>query len=221
MPTQIDRTAAADDTEVTEVEADEAAVETIEATVEKPEADEADEADEPDEADSAKSDDVTRRINWTRVLAYGVVPALALLLAMAAGFLKWEDGSAGNAEIARAESLQAAKDSTIALLSYQPDTIEAQLGTVSELLTGEYKNYFTSYTTDAIIPLVQQDQIRSETTIAAAAPVSADPNHAVAMLFVNRTYTAPGKPTTNTANSVRVTMEKIDGRWLISGFDPV
>jgi Mce-associated membrane protein len=26
---------------------------------------------------------------------------------------------------------------------------------------------------------------------------------------------------TNSASSVRVTLDKIDGRWLISGFDPV
>ena len=57
-----------------------------------------------------------------------MLPALALVLAAAAGFLKWQDNSIRNAEIARIESVQAAKDSTIALLSYKPDTVEQQLG---------------------------------------------------------------------------------------------
>ena len=54
---------------------------------------------------------------WSKALAYGVLPAVALLLAAAAGFLKWQDNSVRNAEIARVESVQAARDSTIALLS--------------------------------------------------------------------------------------------------------
>ena len=62
------------------------------------------------------------------MLAYGVLPALALLLAAAAGFLKWQDNSVRSSEIARIESVQAAKDSTIAMLSYKPDTVEQQLG---------------------------------------------------------------------------------------------
>jgi Mce-associated membrane protein len=58
-----------------------------------------------------------RRISWSRVLAYGALPALALLLAMAAGYLKWQDSSARDAQLARTESVRAATDSTIAMLS--------------------------------------------------------------------------------------------------------
>ena len=47
------------------------------------------------------------------MVAYGVLPALALLLAMGAGFLKWQDNSVRSSQIARIESVQAAKDSTI------------------------------------------------------------------------------------------------------------
>ncbi len=59
-----------------------------------------------------------------------MLPALALLLALGAGFLKWQDNSvAAKPTIApRTESVQAAKDSTIALLSYKPETVEKQLG---------------------------------------------------------------------------------------------
>jgi len=43
-----------------------------------------------------------------------------MLLGAAAGFLKWEDSSRRDADTARNEALAAAKDSTVALLSYKP-----------------------------------------------------------------------------------------------------
>ena len=53
-------------------------------------------------------------VNWSRVLVYGLLPALALLLAIAAGLLKWKDSSARNTDLARSESVAAARDSTVA-----------------------------------------------------------------------------------------------------------
>jgi Mce-associated membrane protein len=43
----------------------------------------------------------------------------------------------------------------------------------------------------------------------------------VVLLFVNQTVNMGSNAPTNTDSSVRVTLDKIGGRWLISGFDPV
>jgi len=43
----------------------------------------------------------------------------------------------------------------------------------------------------------------------------------VALVFVNQTVIVGTDPPSATASSVRVTMDKIGPRWLISGFDPV
>ena len=66
-----------------------------------------------------------RRTDWTKVVAYGLLPALALMLALAAGYLKYVDNSVRDAAVARVESMQAAKDITVEMLSYQPDTVDA------------------------------------------------------------------------------------------------
>ncbi len=155
------------------------------------------------------------------MLAYGVLPALALVLAAAAGFLKWQDNSVRNAEIARIESVQAARDSTIALLSYKPDTVEQQLGAARDLLTGDFRDSYTSLTNDVVIPGAKEKQISAVATVPAAASVSADPNHAVVLVFVNQTVVVGTEAPTDTASSVRIGLDKIDGRWLISKFDPV
>ncbi|BEH77096.1 MCE associated membrane protein [Mycobacterium pseudoshottsii JCM 15466] len=38
---------------------------------------------------------------------------------------------------------------------------------------------------------------------------------------MNQTIIVSQDPPTSTASSVRVTLDKVDGRWLISRFDPV
>jgi Mce-associated membrane protein len=183
-------------------------------------------ADEPTEtadeaSESAEAEKPKRQIQWARVFAYGVLPALALLLALGAGYLKWVDNSVRDSDRARDASVQAAKDSTIALLSYKPDTVEKQLTAARDLLTGDFRDSYTSLTNDVVIPGAKQKQISAVATVPAAASVSAAPNQAVVLVFVNQTVVVGHDAPTDTASSVRVTLDKIGGRWLISKFDPV
>ncbi len=65
-----------------------------------------------DDAEPAEQDQPRRRsISWTRVLTFGVLPALALILALGAGFLKWQDGAVRSAQAAGSESVRAAGES--------------------------------------------------------------------------------------------------------------
>jgi Mce-associated membrane protein len=162
-----------------------------------------------------------RRVRWSRAIGYGLLPGLALLLASAAGFLKWQDVSARDAVMARTESVRAATDSTIALLSYKPDTVEKDLEAARGRLTGTFLNAYTSLTHDVVIPGAKQKQISAVATVPAAASTSTTENHSVVMLFVNQTVIVGQDAPTSTASSVRVTLDKVGGRWLISQFDPV
>jgi Mce-associated membrane protein len=180
-----------------------------------------DEADAEDEAQQGKPAKAKLRISWPRVLAYGVLPGLALVLAAAGGFLKWQDSSARAAQLARIESVAAAKDSTIALLSYKSDTVEKDLEAAKNRMTGAFKDSYSQLINDVVIPGAKKGHISTTATVPAAASVSATANHAVTLLFVNQTAVVDKDPPTDTVSSVRVTLEKVGGRWLISGFDPV
>jgi Mce-associated membrane protein len=162
-----------------------------------------------------------RRIQWSRVFVFGVLPAVALLLALGAGYLKWMDNTVRDNERARGESVQTAKDSTVKLLSYKADTVEQQLGAARDLLTGDFRDSYTSLTSDVVIPGAKQKQISAVATVPVAASVSANPHEAVVLVFVNQTVVVGLDAPTDTASSVRVTLDKVDGRWLISKFDPV
>jgi len=184
-------------------------------------AEESDDADAEDTAEEGEPAKAKRRISWSRVLVYGVLPGLALLLAAGTGFVKWQQSSAHASQLARIESVAAAKDSTIALLSYKSDTVEKDLEAAKSRMTGTFKESYSQLINDVVIPGAKREHISTTATVPAAASVSATPDHAVTLLFVNQSAVIDNSPPTDTTSSVRVTLDKIGGRWLISGFDPV
>ncbi|WP_101952530.1 hypothetical protein [Mycobacterium sp. 3519A] len=185
--------------------------------------DETTETAETDETTDATAEPAKprRRIQWSRVFVFGVLPAVALLLALGAGYLKWMDNTVRDNDRARDESVQAAKDSTVKLLSYKAETVEQELGAARDLLTGDFRDSYTSLTNDVVIPGAKQKNISAVATVPVAASVSANPREAVVLVFVNQTVVVGQDAPTDTASSVRVTLDKVDGRWLISKFDPV
>jgi Mce-associated membrane protein len=145
-----------------------------------------------------------------------------MLLGGAAGVLKWQETSLRSADVAGVAAVQAAKDSTIALLSYDPKTVDTKLPAAAHnLLTGEFQGAYASLITDVVIPGSKEKQISAEASVPAVALVSANAREAVVLVFVNQTVVfGSGAPAT-TASTVRVTMNEVDGRWLVSKFEPV
>lgn len=156
-----------------------------------------------------------------RVLAFWVLPTLAVLLTAAAGHLKWQELSGRAAQVAGVESVAAARDGAIAMLSYQPDTVEQDLASARDRLTGAFKDSYTDLTNDLVIPGAKQRHISATATVPAAASVSSTGGHAVVLIFVNQTVIVGQDAPSATASTVRVTLDKAGDRWLISGFDPI
>ncbi|MDT5410328.1 MAG: Mce-associated rane protein [Mycobacterium sp.] len=179
-----------------------------------------------EDAQTEDAEDVTaparwRRVKWSRVLAFGVLPALVLVIAVGAGFLKWQDAWVRGSRVAGIESVAAAKDSTIALLSYQADTVDKELKAARDRLTGSFKDSYTQLIQDVVIPGAKKQHISAVAVVPAASSVSATPKHAVALLFVDQTVVVGNDAPTDTSSIVRVTMDKTGGQWLISAFDPL
>jgi Mce-associated membrane protein len=160
-----------------------------------------------------------RGVNWSRVLVYGLLPALVLLLAVAAGLLKWKDASARNTELARSQSVVAARDSAVALLSFRFDTVERDVAAARERLTGGFRDTYTQRTQEELIPNAKERHVSAAAIVPGAASESATHNHAVVLLFVNQTIKIGDTAPADAASSVRVTLDKVGERWLVSGFD--
>ncbi len=158
---------------------------------------------------------------WRPVVAFVVLPTTAVLLGAGAGFLRWQNVSERAVDQARTESVAAARDTAVAMLSYRSDTVEQDLMAASDRLTGPFVDSYTNLVKTVVVPGSKEKKISAVATVKAAASVSATAQHAVALLFLdNAVTTGDGAPAT-TVSGVRVTLDKVGQRWLVSGFDPV
>ena len=162
-----------------------------------------------------------RRLAINRVIAFGILPGIAMVLGLFAGYAKWQETTARDAQSGGIQAVQAAKDGTVALLGYQPDTVERDLTAARDRLTGTFRDTYSSLTRDVVIPGSKQKHISAVANVPAAALVSVSGRRAVVLVLVDQSTTIGNDAPTDTASSVRVTLDKVDSRWLISGFDPV
>lgn len=88
-------------------------------------------------------------------------------------------------------------------------------------MTGQFRDSYTTLIHDVVIPGAKQKDITAVTTVPGAALVSATPERAVVLVFVNQTTTVGDTPPTDSASSVRVTLDRVGNGWLISDFNPV
>lgn len=172
---------------------------------------------QPVESDS--SGDRDRR--WARRVGLALLPTLALVLACTAGFLKWQDVTGRDARVAGAQAIKSANDTIVAMLSYTPANADRGLHAAADRLTGTFRDSYSSLINDVVIPGSTQKKISATARVAAAGTVSASSDRAVVLMFVDQTITIGADPPTDTASSVRVTLNNVDGRWLISEFTPV
>jgi Mce-associated membrane protein len=119
------------------------------ADIEETEAD-----DEPDDAPDKQG----ARRSWGRLLV-AVLPVLALILALGVGYLKWLDGTARESRAAAEQSIRAASDSTIAILSYKPETVDQQLKAAADRLAEPFRQQYTQLVNDVVAPGAKQQHI--------------------------------------------------------------
>lgn len=175
-------------------------------------------------AAAAVADDTaspSRRPGLRRLLLVILLPALATVLTLAAGYFRWQDVSARVAQEAAAQSVQTATETTIAMLSYRPETVDSASAAAAEGMTGAFREEYTQLIKEVVAPGAKQQHISTVVTVPAAASVTASAHHAVVLLFVDQQTTIGNDPPTMSASSVRVTLDKVGGRWLVSQFDPV
>lgn len=156
-----------------------------------------------------------------RKVGYAALVALPFALAVIAGYLKYVGSTQIETASAATQSVRAASDAAVAMLSYHPDTVQNDLDAAKNRMTGAFRDSYSSLVDDVVAPAAIQKMITAQASVPASASVSATANHAVVLVFVNQSVTLGTQPPTSTNSCVRVTLDRIDGRWLISGFDPV
>lgn len=147
--------------------------------------------------------------------------AVAALLVASAVWLFWDAHSRRSADRAGVAAMQAARDSIVAMLSYRSATVEKDLDAARDGLTGRFLDDYTQLIKTVVIPDAKQRSLSAAAKVPSTAVVSADQDRVVVLAYVDQTMTAGSEKPTVTASTVRVTMEKIDGRWLVAAFEQI
>jgi Mce-associated membrane protein len=121
-----------------------------------------------------------------------------------------------------AETIKAASDGTVALLSYTPETLDKDFATAKAHLTGDFLDYYTKFTTDVVTPAAKQKSVKTSAAVVRAAVGELKPDSAMVLVFLNQSTTSKENVDGSfTASAVKVSLTKVNGAWLISAFDPV
>jgi Mce-associated membrane protein len=197
------------------------------------------EIDEPEEqnvgTDETRQDDTTTRTTaprtgdrvarWRRVRVVPLV--LVLLLLISGGLAAWlyvsqyrpdeqTDAAAGQAAV------DAARDGTVALLSYKPDTLDQDFAAAKSHLTGDFLNYYDQFTQEIVTPAAKQKAVTTTAQVVHAAASEQHANSAVVLVFVNQATVSKDRPDpAMAASSVLVSLTKVHDKWLITKFEPV
>ena len=157
---------------------------------------------------------------WRSILfAASVVAAMGLAVGLF--FFQYRPDRQIDDAAAR-QALQAASDGAVASLSYSSDSMDRDFANAKSHLTGEFLAYYDKFTKQIVTPTVQQKHITQTAAVVRAAVSELRPDSAVVLVFLNETTTSKDKaqPLT-TPSSVRITLTKVNGSWLISKLDPV
>lgn len=162
---------------------------------------------------------------WRRVK---VVPVVLVLLLVASGALaawlyfgQYRADEQTNAAAART-AVDAARDGTVALLSYKPDTLSQDFAAAKSHLTGDFLNYYDQFTQQIVTPAAKEKAVTTTAQVVGAAASEVHPNAAVVLVFVNQATTSKDRPDpAMAASSVLVSLTKVNGKWLITKFQPV
>lgn len=177
--------------------------------------------DEPEDKPEEPVAEPARTIAWPRVLVFAVIPAVALLLAAGSAFLRWQLTWDAGSDTARSESVEAAKEITVEMLSYDPETVEQHLNEALGRLTGNFLDSYTTLVNTRVIPIATTQRVTATAEVPAAGVVSASPDRAEVVLYLNQYVTVGDQAPQKTASTVRATMVREDGKWLMSEFAPV
>ncbi|MGW0995829.1 hypothetical protein ACWD5V_21550 [Streptomyces sp. NPDC002523] len=167
-----------------------------------------------------------RKAGWSVLTAVlGVVLVAALV---AAAVLGWQYRQGRQAEQARGEALAAARKAAPVVLSYDYRHLDRDFSRARALLTGHFRDQYGKTTKAVVAPTATKYHGVVKATVAtpadggapAASVVSATPDRAVVLLFVNQVTrsTQVAEPRLD-LNRVRMTLTRTSDSWKVSGVD--
>lgn len=180
------------------------------------------------EVEAPKDSDDDSSAVRQRLVAIPIIPVVLALAVLGTGLLAgWLYFSQYRPDVqtdgAVAQTVvNAARDGTVALLSYKPDTLNQDFAAARSHLTGDFLNYYDKFTKDVVTPAAQSKGVTTTAQVVGAAASELNPDKAVVLVFINQATASKERPDPAMASSsANVSLAKVHGEWLISKFDPL
>jgi Mce-associated membrane protein len=151
-----------------------------------------------------------------------IVVVLTLLVAasgVAAGILDTQTSNDTATQQERDAAATAAKSEIPQILSYNYKTLSADLARASADTTGQFSGQFGVLASQLIGPNAAKQQTVTTATVPVAAAVDSSGDQVTVLVFVDQSTTSKQQPKAQkNASQLRVTMQKVKGRWLVEQF---
>lgn len=150
--------------------------------------------------------------------------ALAVIVAAAGNVADMRGEAHRDAQTAdmRAHAAGTASDIVTGLLTYKYSTVQTDVAAAQQRLTGQFADYFRTYTQQVVIPTAQQKQVVTAVKVAGAAVTAADADSATVLLMINQTTgsTSDPQPVT-TSSDILVHLVRVGDELKLDRLNPV
>lgn len=184
-----------------------------------------DEGDEQDDDEDEGGDGLLKRKRpdterakrpWRRYLRRSVLPALLIAALAVSGLLGWRQWQDHQLKLAGEQAQQAAIAYAQVLTSIDSNKVDENFKQVLDGATGEFKDMYTQSSVK-LRQLLIDNKATAHGVVVDSAIQSEATDRVVVLLFIDQTVTNTAAPDPRIDRSrIKMTMEKVDGRWRAS-----
>jgi Mce-associated membrane protein len=180
-------------------------------------ANEDDADDDDDEPFKRQRDKASRRKRpWRQYLRRSILPSLLVVSLAVSGFLGWKQWQEHQIKQAGEQAQQAAINYAQVLTSIDSNNVDQNFRQVLDGATGEFKDMYTQSSVQ-LRQLLIDNKATAHGVVVDSAIQSESTNKVVVLVFIDQTVTNTQAPDPRIDRSrIKITMEKIDGRWRAS-----
>ena len=157
-----------------------------------------------------------RKRPWRQYLRRGIVPSLLAVSLAVSGFLGWKQWQEHQIKQAGEQAQQAAIAYAQVLTSIDSNNVDQNFRQVLDGATGEFKDMYTQSSVQ-LRQLLIDNKATAHGVVVDSAIQSESTNKVVVLVFIDQTVTNTQAPDPRIDRSrIKITMEKVDGRWRAS-----
>ncbi len=153
---------------------------------------------------------------WRQYLRRSALPALLVAALAVSGFLGWRQWQDPQLKVAGEQAQQAAIAYAQVLTSIDSNKVDENFKQVLDGATGEFKDMYTQSSVK-LRQLLIDNKATAHGVVVDSAIQSESTDRVVVLLFIDQTVTNTAAPDPRIDRSrIKMTMEKVDGRWRAS-----